>query len=223
MLGYMTDKKDYFKGNTLEYSLKKAVSYSAGTKQHYNFFKAILNYSIINTDTKTPLHDIKAGEFSIHIFPLKIQCLLSIIFYIYETNLIKEYKEKTLLANDILLPSQQLSINTIITNNPINPFILNMLDDIVLNTLDVTVLYQYLNINNFALSKFNSIQLASEVNKLFTAFNINNIIIENYNNIIKDNNRLKAIILAAQTLNYKPQSFQYLTEALLIWQQASST
>lgn len=220
MLGYTTDKKDYFKGNLLEFNLKKAVSFSGGTIQHYNFFKALLNYSIYNTSTKNFLHDAKAGEFTLHLFPLNIQCILSIIFYKYEENLLKEYSKYNLAINNILLPSEQLLNNNIITNNNISFNLNNLLDDIALNNTDFNQLFNYLNINNLYFNLTNN--LITDLKFILNNFNVNNLFIEDYITIIKNNNRLKTLLLAGKALNYKPQSLQYLTEALTIWQQNSS-
>jgi hypothetical protein len=220
MLGYIVNKEDYFKGNLLEFNLKKAVSFSGGNQQHYNFFKAILNYSIINKSTKNPLHDAKAGEFSLHLFPLNIQCLLSIVFYKYEENLIKEFSASSLELNNILLPSDQLLYNSIITNNNVSAQLLNIVDETILGNLPLTILFDYLNINNKQIELNNNV--INDTYNILSIFNINSIFIEDYINIIKGNNRLKCILLTAKALNYKPQSFQYLTEVVTTWHQTSS-
>lgn len=220
MLGYITNKKDYFKGNLLEFNLKKAVSFSGGTNQHYNFFKGILNYSITSKNTSTHLHDIKAGEFSLFLFPLKIQCLLSVIFYNYEKKLTEEFKTSNLQINNILLPSEQLSFNSIITQNSISDSVYNIIDDTVLNNYDLNILFDYFNLKNIELNL--NANLTSATETILNSFNYNFIFKEEYLTIIKNNDRLKVILLAAQNLNYKPQSLQYLTEALTIWQQTSS-
>lgn len=221
MLGYITNKKDYFKGNLLEFNLKKAISFSGGTNQHYNFFKGILNYSIINKGTLMPLHDIKAGEFSLFLFPLKVQCLLSLIFYTYEQNLIKEYKNSNLHINNILLPSQQLIFNNLITGDVTPNSVCNILDDITLNNYNPDSLINYFNLKDIQINLNTNLVVATE--NILNSFNYNNIFKEDFLTLIKNNDRLKVILLAAQRLNYKPQSLQYLTEALIIWQQTSST
>jgi hypothetical protein len=126
MLGYLTDDRDFFKGNFVEYYLKKAVAFSGGNQQHYEYFKAILNYSIFNKSTNRPLHDIKAGQFTLHIFPLKIRVLLSIIYYNYENSLLQEYKNYNLETNNLLLPSSQLQFNNIIHKETTSEEILNI-------------------------------------------------------------------------------------------------
>lgn len=220
MLGYITNKKDYFKGNLLEFNLKKAVSFSGGIDSHYNFFKALLNYSLYNNDTKNYLHDAKAGEFSLHLFPLNIQCILSVVYYKYEINILEEYKSYNLKINNILLPSEQLIYNNIITGNNTSLELINLLDDVVLNNYTLEYLFNYLNINNLYIELTNN--LINDVKNILTVFNINSIFIDTYLNIIKNNDRLKTLLLAGKALNYKPQSFQYLTEALTIWHHNSS-
>lgn len=221
MLGYITNKKDYFKGNIKEYNLKKGVSFSGGTAQHYNFFKGIMNYSIVNKVTNIPLHDAKAGEFSLYLFPLKIQSILSIAYYKYEQNLFSDYPNQVLLANNVLLPSEQLINNTIITGNNISFELLDMLDNTVLSSFDLTNVYNYFNIKNLYID-FNTFNLLQTINTILRFFNVNSILIEDYLQLIKENNRLKTITLASNTLNYKPQSIKYLTEALVLWQQSSN-
>lgn len=221
MLGYLTDDRDFFKGNFVEYYLKKAVAFSGGNQQHYEYFKAILNYSIFNKSTNRPLHDIKAGQFTLHIFPLKIRVLLSIIYYNYENSLLQEYKNYNLETNNLLLPSSQLQFNNIILNETISEEILNLADDIVLNIVSLDNLLTYLNINNLVINLNNS--LLTNVELVFSTYNISTNDSRDYLTIIKNNDRLKAIILSAKRLNYKPQSIQYLSEALTKWHQTSST
>lgn len=221
MLGYLTDKKDYFKGNLLEFNLKKGISYSGGTNQHYNFFKGILNYSIINKDSRTPLHDIKAGQFSLYLFPLKVQCILSILYYAYEQNLLIEFKNSPLHINNILLPSEQLQYNSIVTNSKLSSNLLNLLDDTALNNNNLDNVLTYLNITKLELDLYKN-SLLNNLETILRFFNTNAVFIEDYTQIIKNNDRLKTILIASKTLNYKPQSSQYLTEALIIWQQTSN-
>lgn len=220
MLGYLTDNTDYFKGNLLEFYLKKGVSFSGGTSQHYNFFKGILNYSIINNSTNNYLHDAKAGEFSLHFFPIKIQCILSIIYYKYEISLIEEYALFNPQNLNILIPSQQLLYNSIITNNKISNNLLNLVDNVVLNNEDLNILKRYLNINNIKedLNK----DLLTNLKYVLDAFNINAIESSSYLQLVKENNRLNILLLSAKALNYKPQSLNYLTEAYTIWLQNSN-
>lgn len=220
MLGYLTDNRDFFKGNFVEYYLKKAVAFSGGNQQHYEYFKSILNYSIINKNTNRPLHDIKAGQFTLHLFPLKLRVLLAIIYYNYENNLIQEYKNYTLQINNLLLPSTQLQFNNIILNETISEEILNLADDVVLNVNSLDTLLTYLNINNLIIDLNNS--LLVNIESVFNLYSITSNNSSDYLTIIKNNDRLKALILSAKKLNYKPQSIQYLSEALTKWQQTSS-
>jgi hypothetical protein len=221
MLGYMEDKRDYFKGNLLEYNLKKAVSFSGGNQSQYNYFKSILQYSISNLSTKRFLHDIKAGEFTLHLFPLKVQCLLSIIFYKYELDLVNEYSNYSLVINNILLPSEQLRFSNIIKNTKYSFELLDLLDQIKIRGFDLTDINKYLNIPNINLD-LNKLSFLESAPLILNAFDIPEQNIKKYLSILQENDRLTSMMLSAQALNYKPQSYHYLTEALTIWHQNSS-
>lgn len=220
MLGYLKDDKDFFKGNFVDYYLKKAVAFSGGNQLQYEYFKAILNYSIINVNTQRPLHDSKAGQFTLHLFPLKTKILLSIIYYKYEISLLEEYKQYKLDSKNILLPSTQLQYNNIITNEAISEELLNLADDIVLNNRSLDTILNYLNLNNLIINLNNSLLI--NLKSILEVSNLSIDTVEDYCTLIKNNNRLQAIILSAKQLNYKQQSIQYLSEALTKWHQTSS-
>jgi len=219
MLGYIPDKRDYFKGNLIDYYLKKGVSFSGGTQLHYEYFKEILQYSIINNTTQRALHDIRAGIFTLHLFPFKIKTLLSIAFYNYETSLLKEFKDCSLSKDNILLPSMQLQFNNIITGEYLAPEFLNLVDEVALKYTSFDVLKQYLNI------QFNSTLdnlLLENIKEILELYNTSLLAQNDYLTLIINNDRLKAIVVTSKTLKYKQQSITYLTEALTKWHQTSN-
>ena len=222
MIGYLKDNKDYFKGRVYEYNLKKAVSFSGGTEQHYNMFNTLLQNSVINKSTGRPIHDSRAGQFLLHLFPIKIQVLLSILFYQYETNLLNEFSEFSLDSNNILLPSQQIQYNSIVTKNSISQGLLFSIDDVVLqnSTMSDQGLSQLKRLFNiqFTVNDLNG-TLIENVDLLLTKFRVSTISKTQYFTIVKNNSKLDAAIITARALNYKPQSIQYLTEAISLWRQ----
>lgn len=226
MIGYLKDNKDFFKGRAFEYNLKKAVSFSGGTEQHYNLFVALLQHSVFNKSTGRPLHDSRAGQFLLHLFPIKMQVLLSIVLYQYESNLIKEFDIYSLDETALLLPSQQIQYNSIITKNTIAQGFLLSIDDVATQNSSINdqILEQLKRIFNitFTLNDLNG-TLVNNVDLLLTKFRVATISKAQYSNIVKTNNKLDAAIITAKALNYKPQSIQYLTEAVSIWRQNSST
>lgn len=226
MIGYLNNNKDFFKGRAYEYNLKKAVAYSGGNQRQYNFFDTLLKNSIINRTTGRPLHDARAGEFLLHLFPLKVQILLSVLFYQYEINLIKEFDEFSLDSNNILLPSQQIQYNSIITGNSIAESFLIALDDAaVLNSsMNDQSLSQIKRIFNipFTINDLN-LTLIENVELLLSKFRVPTISKSQFITIVKQNSKLDSAIITARSLNYKPQSIQYLTEATSLWRQNLNT
>lgn len=222
MIGYLTNNKDFFKGNMYEYNLKKSISFSAGNSKQYEFFKLLLTFSIFNNTTKTPLHDSRAAQFLLHLFPLKIQILLSILLFKYESNLFMEFNDFSLDTSNILLPSQQLQYNSIITNYSISNDFLLIIDNIVRQNLDIddtnlSQIKQLFNID-FTINDLNG-TLIENIERLLNKIRVPNISKNQYINIVKNNSRLDSAIITAKVLNYKPQSIQYLTEAVSLWQQ----
>lgn len=226
MLGYISNNNDYFKGNLLQHNLKKAVSYSGGNKSHYEFFSSLLTYSIYNNSQKIPLHDARAGEFLLHLFPIKIQVLLSLLFYYYEVGLLEQYSDYALESSNILLPSQQLQFNNIINKSTISSDLLLLSDDVAssnntLNDIGMAQLKQILNIT-FSVNDLDG-TILQNIERLLSKFRVASILKSQYIGIVKDNSRLDAAIITARKLNYKTQSSQYLTEAISIWLQNSNT
>lgn len=220
MLGYLKDKRDYFKGNLVNFYLKQGVAFSGGSQQHLEYFKGLLNYSIYNNTTGRYLHDTKAGQFTLHLFPLKTRILLALVFYKYEINLLNKFNEYKLTANNILLPSNQISFNSIITEESISAELLNLLDEVALNNQSLNNLLKYLNIQdyNFTLKD----NLIENITNILNIFSLSNNTLSNYLNIVNNNDRYLALNLSADALNYKTQSKHYLTEALTKWHQTSN-
>ena len=226
MIGYLQNNKDFFKGNVFEYNLKKAVAFSGGNKKHYEFFKLLLTPSVYNNSTRRPLHDARAAQFLLHLFPIKMQALLSILFYQYEQNLSMEFSSYAIDTQNILLPSQQLQYNNIVSKNSIADSLLFILDDVVrqnlfMNDVGLAEVKKLFNIP-FTVNDLDG-TLTQNVNTLLTKFRVPTISKTQYFNIVKDNNRLDSAIITARYLNYKTQSIQYLTEAVSTWHQNLST
>lgn len=220
MLGYLKDKRDYFKGDLVSFYLKQGVAFSGGSSQHFEYFKALLSYSIFNNTTGSYLHDTKAGQFTLHLFPLKTRILLALIFYKYEVSLIDQFSQYKLSADNILLPSTQLNFNSIITGESISFELLNLVDEVALSTQDLDNLLKYLNIQdyNFTLKE----NLVQNITNILNIFSLSNNTLSNYLDIVNNNDRYQALNLSAQALNYKTQSKHYLVEALTKWHQTSS-
>jgi len=226
MIGYLQNNKDFFKGDAFEYNLKKAVAFSGGNRKHYEFFKLLLTPSVYNNSTRRPLHDARAPQFLLHLFPIKIQALLSIMFYQYELNLSVEFSDYAIDTQNILLPSQQLQYNNIVTKNSISDGLLFILDDVVrqnlfINDVGLSEVKRLFNIP-FTVNDLDS-TLTNNVDKLLTKFRVPTISKAQYFNIVRDNDRLNSVIITARALNYKTQSIQYLTEAVSTWHQNLNT
>ena len=88
MLVYLKNKKDFFNGNAIEFSLKQAIAKSGGNHKHYSFFKELLSYSIWNNDTNLPMHDTRAGQSLLFLYPINVRVFLSLVLYKEEINII---------------------------------------------------------------------------------------------------------------------------------------
>lgn len=226
MIGYISNNNDYFKGNLFKFNLKKAIAYSGGDQKQYEFFNSLLTYSIYNKTEKTPLHDVRAAQFLLHLFPIKIQVLLSILLYFYEKNIALEFGGFSLNTDNILLPSQQLRFNNIINRYNISSDLLFLINDIAeqnnnMSDIGLNQIKQLMNIQ-FTVNDLNG-TLLENIDTLLNKFRVSTILRSQYFDIVKDNNRLQAAIITARKLNYKGQSIQYLTEAVSIWRRNSNT
>jgi hypothetical protein len=220
MLGYITNNNDYFKGDIFQYNLKKSVAFSGGSQKEYEFFKSLLTYSIYNKSERMPLHDVRAAQFLLHLFPIKIQVVISLLLYFYEKNLIEEFKDYELNTDNILLPSEQIKFNNIINRYKISYDLLFIVDNIAeqnntMSDVGLCQLKQIMNIQ-FTVNDLNG-TLLQNIEKVLTKFRVSNILKSQYTQIVKDNDRLQAGIITARKLDYKLQSIQYFTEAVSIW------
>ena len=87
MLGYYKDKKVFVQGDLIENQIRRAVSKSGGTIQHYNMFNHLINYSIWNETLEAPIHDTRAAQCLLFIFPPAIRIFLSLVLYKEELNI----------------------------------------------------------------------------------------------------------------------------------------
>lgn len=219
MIGYIKNKSSYYKGNSVDFNIEKAVALSGGTTKHYMLFKRILEHSLYNQDTKEVINDAKTAEFYLYNFPFKVQVVLSLLFYEYEIENANIYNVPVDYQN-ILIPSQQLVYNSIITRNKLNSGITSLVDNYKDSGSDKSRLFNTLDINiNYTSFKG---PLYTKVEQLLSEFNLHRHKYNIYLDYIKNNRRLEVLVGIAKTLNYKPQSITHLTQALTEWQTLTS-
>jgi hypothetical protein len=115
MIGYIKNKESFYSGDVVNYNLEKAVSLSGGTYKHFNIFKELLTYSSYNTETKGTVHDTRACQMLLYLFPFKIKVILSLLCY-QEDNKIASNLNIPVEYRNVLLPSQQIGFSNLITN-----------------------------------------------------------------------------------------------------------
>lgn len=218
MLGYSTNKKLYYKGDTVEYNLQKAIAFSGGTQQHLSIFKELLVNSIINQETNRPVADYRAAELLLFKFPFKVRVVLSLFFYQQEVKNASKFEVFESNKN-ILYPSQQIILSSLITREKINNGLLTLIDenkDTSISSNDIKKLFDFYTIKTpYELFTGN---ISSDLNIIFNSFNISSSIYNEYMEIVNSNDRILTAAIIARQLNYKAQSITYLTQAVTAWQ-----
>lgn len=220
MIGYSTNKDDFYKGNYVVHKMKSAVARSGGNYLHYELFDSLLTGSVYNETIKTYHHDCRAGYSIIFLYPVRIQILLSLIFYRAELDSIIGYDEYILRPN-IVNPINNLILINKIVRNTISKSVIrelnNIKEDFVLSSSFLQPLLTQLNITNKFDFREDSIE--TQLRKVFLLFNNNFSVNKDFIEVASLNNRSKASIYICRQLNYKPVSVNIINQAIEQWTQ----
>lgn len=221
MLGYLKNKSNIYHTNSVDRLLQSAISYSGGTQQHYNIFQSLLTYPLWNETANIPVHDTRAAQHLLFLYPLRIQVFLSLILYRQELIIRNSFDSIYNIRSEILRPEEVLRLNSLITRNYLSLEVIQLFDfieeDLILTDDYLINITQYFSINK----SINSLDtdMKTAINNLFRIFNISN---TNNNKIFidlaLDNNRVRAADTIARYLNYKQQSRTILSQAINQWQ-----
>lgn len=220
MIGYTTNKNDFYKGNYITHKTKSAVTRSGGNYLHYELFNSLLTGSIYNETLKMYHHDCRAGYSILFLYPVRIQILLSLIFYRAELDSSVEYNEYIIKPN-LVDPINNLLLINKITRNTISKSVireLRLLDEnFVLSSSFLQPLLNQLNIKTSF--DFNGDSLETQLKKTFLLTNNNFSVNEEFIKISSSNNRSLASIYVCKQLNYKPVSINIINQAIEQWTQ----
>ena len=223
MIGYLKDKKDYYQGNTADFALKRGVAKSGGTQAHYELLKLLITSSIYNTTLNTPLHDTKAAQSILFLFPVNVRIFLALILYKEELNIAQDYQNYSLDLN-ILSPLQQIEYSTIITKSPVSKRIINTLDNysqnLILNNQHLHELKLLLNLKEPI--DFEDRVLKNNLLKVFKLFNTGFSFADKFIEVAYTNNRQDAAVAICNSLNYNSSSINLILQAIEIWQLETS-
>lgn len=226
MLGYIKNKSNIYHTDNIDRLLQNAVSYSGGSQQHYNLFQSLLTYPLWNETVNIPVHDTRAAQHLLFLFPFRIQVFLSLILYRQEIILKNSFNGIYVIRSEILQPAEVLRLNSIITRNYLSLEVIQLFDfideDLVLNDDYLKDITTYFAVNK----SINSLDtdMKTAINNLFRIFNFTNNNNQIFIDLALDNNRVRAADTIARYLNYKQQSRTILSQAVNQWQhQTSST
>jgi len=226
MLGYIKNKSNIYNTNSIDRLLENAVSFSGGTQQHFNIFKNILSYSLWNRTANIPLHDTRAAQHLLFLYPLRIQVFLSLIFYKQDLIVRNSFSDIYDIENNIIRPEEVLRLNSVITRNYLSIEVIQLFniinDDIILTDDYLSQITEHFSLNK-SINSLNT-NLREAIINLFNIFNINNPNNETFLDVAIDNDRVRSIDTIARYLNYKQRSRTILSQAVNQWQhQTSST
>lgn len=226
MLGYLKNKSDIYHTNNVDRLLQSAISYSGGSQQHYNIFQSLLTYPLWNDTLNLPVHDTRAAQHLLFLYPLRIQVFLSLLLYRQEIIIKNSFTSQYNIRSEILRPEEVLRINSLITRNYLSLEVIQLFDfideDVILTDDYLRNITAYFSINK----SINSLDtdMKTAMNNLFRIFNFSSSNNETFIELALDNNRVRAADTIARYLNYKQQSRTILSQAVNQWQhQTSST
>jgi len=226
MLGYIKNKSDIYSKDSVHRLLEDAVSFSGGTQQHYNLFDNLLSYSMWNKTANIPLHDTRAAQHLLFLYPLRIQIFLSLILYKQEIVIHNSFSDRYDIENNITRPEEVLKLNSIITRNYLSLEVIQLFDfineDIILTDDYLLNITEYFSLNK-TINSLNT-NMREAITNLFNIFNVTNSNNEVFIDVALDNNRVRTVDTIARYLNYKQRSRTILSQAVNQWQhQTSST
>ena len=218
MLGYINDKKDYYTGNLIDYNIKRAVGRSGGTEKHYLLFKHLLTYSIFNRTLNAPIHDTRAAQACIFLYPINIRVFLSLVLYKEELNLIEEYSTYD-LDLDLVHPNLQIAFSRVVSrayqSQRLYQALSNVNDSVVLTDDYLSDFKLLFNLNKKVNLDSNNIE--ENIERVFNAFNSRSSFNRKFISVAYNNNRMDAIVALTNALNYKPFSTNLLLQTAERW------
>ena len=219
MLVFLKDKLSYIKDDNINYSLKLAVAKAGGTQRHYNFFKELLTYSLWNNSMNRPLHDTRAAQSLLFLYPTRIKTFISLILYKEELKLMEEFKEQSISSN-INKPSTQLRLNTLVNKYNVSNTLLEVLDnlpeDFILNDAHLRDLKLIFNISKPL--DFENRTLKENLERVFNTFEDKSEFNNSFLKLAYTNNRSEAAVAISKTLNYKPAGINLILQTIEKWQ-----
>jgi len=220
MLGYIKNKSNIYHIDSIDRQLQDAVSFSGGNQQHFNLFKNLLQYSMWNKTSNIPLHDTKAGQTLLFLYPLRIQVFLSLILYRQELLIRDSFIDDNDIEVNIVRPETVLAYNSIVTRNYLSSEVINLFnninEEIILEDDYISNITRYFSIDK----SINSLDtdMRQSILNLFSIFSIRNENNEAFITLSLDNNRVVAADTLAKYLNYKQRSRSMLSQLVNQWQ-----
>lgn len=224
MIGYVKNNLDFYRGDFLEYDIKRAVAYSGGNGQHYELFKHLFTHSLFDNTMGMALYDTRAGQSLLYTFPIGLRIFMSLILYKEELNILDQYKAND-ITNSIAHPIDSVYMSTIVIPRFISKRLYNTVrefdEDIILNDEHLYTLKVLLDITDTL--NFNFRDLKTNMKRALNVFNIDNGSYETYIDITINNDRYAAIAALTRQLNYRTKSRNILMRATERWLTQTSS
>lgn len=218
MLGYVKNKRNFYTKDFKDFQLREAIAYSGGTQRHYAVFNALLNYSIWNTSLNGPIHDTRAAQACIFLYPAPVRIFLALLLYKEELNLVKEFSSFN-LSTDLILPSTQILYSNISNRVYMSKRLLTILDtmedDPVLTDDFLGPLKLYFNIKESL--NLDSTDITRNILTVFNTFNESREFNTKFIEVAYSNNRMDAVVALCNQFNYKPKSTNLILQTTERW------
>jgi hypothetical protein len=140
MLGYINDKRDYYNKDNKSYYLRRAIAMSGGIQKHFAIFDNLLSFSIWNQSLNIPLHDTKAAQACLFLYPSSVRIFLSLVLYKEELNLIEECSVNYQLIKELTTPAYQIQYANVVRNTYTSKRLFGLLQNIDENVIRTSVI-----------------------------------------------------------------------------------
>lgn len=218
MLGYVKNKRNFYTKDFKDYKIREAIAYSGGTQRHYSVFDTLLNYSIWNETLNGPLHDTRAAQACLFLYPAPVRIFLSLVLYKEELNLIDEFSSYN-LNTDLVIPTTQLLNSNIIKRVYMSKRLFSVLDTMednpVLTDDFLSPLKLYFNIKDKI--NLDSMDVTQNILTVLNIFNESREFNTKFIQVAYNNNRMDAIVALCNQLNYKAKSTNMILQTTEKW------